>query len=121
MESGPEQPRLNRGEQECQLGFRAQDHREWDTYHLDSSMGTSGQMRVNLLDPGLLVMGGHHLEYDLRVVRELAARGIETNVYSHVQVSAEVRAAVTASAQLTALFRISRIGTGARSTCCLAK
>jgi len=52
-------------------------------------------------------MGGHHLEYDLRVVRELAARGIETNVYSHVQVSAEVRAAVTASAQLIALFRIS--------------
>lgn len=41
------------------------------------------------------------------MVRELAARGIETNVYSHVQVSAQVRAAVTESAQLTPLFRIS--------------
>ena len=34
------------------------------------------RLRANILDPGLTGAGGHHLEYDLRVARELMCRGI---------------------------------------------
>ena len=64
-------------------------------------------MRVNILDPGLLFAGGHHLEYDLGVARELAARGHEATVYSHVRIDRQAREAVAAVTRIEPIFRTS--------------
>ncbi len=63
-------------------------------------------MRINLLDPGLVAVAGHHLEYDLRIALELASRGHDARVYAHVKVGAEVRALFPASVEVTPIFRV---------------
>jgi hypothetical protein len=64
-------------------------------------------MRINILDPGLIFSGGHHLEYDLGLARELIARGHQTCVYSHVRVSQPTLDAVSAIARIEPIFRAS--------------
>lgn len=62
-------------------------------------------MRVNILDPGLIFSGGHHLEYDIRIAEELIRRGHEARVYSHARISDSARESVAAIAPAIPLFR----------------
>jgi hypothetical protein len=61
-------------------------------------------MIINLLDPGLYHIEGHHLEWDRRIAAELIARGHELTVYAHSGVSADVRAMFPHPIKLVPLF-----------------
>jgi glycosyltransferase involved in cell wall biosynthesis len=62
-------------------------------------------MIINLLDPGLLQIEGHHLEWDRRIAAELIAQGHELTVYSHVGITPEVCAKFPDPIKLVPLFR----------------
>lgn len=62
-------------------------------------------MIINILDPGLSVIGGHHLEWDRLIAAELSAQGHSVTIYSHLGIAPETRAALGAGTKLVPLFR----------------
>lgn len=62
-------------------------------------------MLINILDPGLSIVGGHHLEWDQLIAAELVAQGHDVSVYSHIGIVAEARAAFDRRVKLQPLFR----------------
>ena len=64
-------------------------------------------MKINLLDPGLQGMHGHHLEWDLRVVEELRRCGHDVVVYANAGIGQDAAAAVAALSPLVRHFRFS--------------
>lgn len=62
-------------------------------------------MIINILDPGLSIAGGHHLEWDRSIATELVAQGHELTVYSHAGILPGVRAAFDGCAELVPVFR----------------
>lgn len=62
-------------------------------------------MIINILDPGLSIVGGHHLEWDVRIASELAAQGHQVTVYSHASITPEARAAFRKPVALVPIFR----------------
>jgi hypothetical protein len=63
-------------------------------------------MRISLLDPGLSSLGGHHLEWDLRIVDELTSLGHEVEVFSSTGVDPKVVELLSGRARLSPVFRI---------------
>lgn len=62
-------------------------------------------MLINILDPGLSIVGGHHLEWDMSIAAELVAQGHEVTVYSHIGIVPDARAAFDRRIELQPLFR----------------
>lgn len=62
-------------------------------------------MIINILDPGLHGIGGHHLEWDRALATELAAQGHEVAVYGHVAMSPETLAAFPDPIRVVPIFR----------------
>jgi glycosyltransferase involved in cell wall biosynthesis len=61
-------------------------------------------MRIGLLDPGLLNRSGHHLEWDLRVVDELASLGHSVEVFANKRADRKVIESFSDRAKLWPLF-----------------
>ena len=62
-------------------------------------------MRISLLDPWLVDVGGHFLDWDLRIVGELTALGHEVRVYSHTSISATARRLASVRVDTIPIFR----------------
>ncbi|OGA15136.1 MAG: hypothetical protein A3H32_01745 [Betaproteobacteria bacterium RIFCSPLOWO2_02_FULL_63_19] len=62
-------------------------------------------MRVSLLDPWLYDVGGHFLDWDLRIVDELKALGHEVRLYSHTSISTNAQRHASARAEVFPIFR----------------
>ena len=62
-------------------------------------------MLINILDPGLSIVGGHHLEWDQSIAAELVAQEHDVTLYSHVGIVPEARAAFDHRVRLEPLFR----------------
>ncbi len=62
-------------------------------------------MIINLFDPGLSFVGGHHLQWDRLLAEELAAQGHTVTVYCHKGIVPEARAAFRDPVALVPLFR----------------
>ena len=63
-------------------------------------------MRIDILDPGLYTKAGHHLEWNLRLARELTARGHKVHVHSHMNLDVEAAKLLSHCALVTPRFRI---------------
>jgi hypothetical protein len=62
-------------------------------------------MRISLLDPGLISLSGHHLDWDLRIVDELTSLGHRVEVFASNRVKPKVVALFSGRARLSPLFR----------------
>lgn len=63
-------------------------------------------MNIALLDPGLHGMGGHHLDLDLKIVRELKSRGHRVSVFAHRQLDVRAVKLLQSADGVTSLFRV---------------
>ncbi len=62
-------------------------------------------MNINLLDPGLLQLCGHHFDIDYKVVRQLVSAGHSVRVYSHINADKAIAASLSSMAKTVPLFR----------------
>jgi hypothetical protein len=62
-------------------------------------------MRISLLDPALESVGGHHLEWNLRIVDELTSLGHRVDVFAGSGVERRVVEAFSGRASVSALFK----------------
>ena len=68
-------------------------------------------MKISLLDPGLVLLGGHHFDLDLRLGRELARRGHDVVVHGFADLNPELRTAAEASGmEIHPTFRVPTYG-----------
>lgn len=65
------------------------------------------KIRINLCDPGLIGVSGHHFDLAMKMAKWLTERGYDLRVFSHVSASEEVRNAISAIAPVQPLFRAS--------------
>lgn len=63
-------------------------------------------MRVSICDPWLIDVGGHFLDWNLRIARELMTRGHEVHMYTGVNISDKAIKLVSRQCQLTPIFRL---------------
>lgn len=63
-------------------------------------------MRINLMDPALQNVAGHHLDLDLKVARVLSGQGHSVRVYAQEAASQDVLSAFGSIADITPLFRV---------------
>ena len=64
-------------------------------------------MKINLMDPGLVRVAGHHFDIDLNVARQLVADGHSVHVYANAKATDQVVDAFAPVAPITRLFRVS--------------
>jgi hypothetical protein len=62
-------------------------------------------MIINILDPGLSIVGGHHLEWDRLVAAELVRQGHVVTVYCHASITPEARSKFSEPIKLVPLFK----------------
>jgi hypothetical protein len=63
-------------------------------------------MKINLLDPGLLRIGGHHHDWDHRIANLLVSRGHDVIVYANAYAADDVTVAFDAAVRVEKLFRL---------------
>lgn len=67
----------------------------------------TGYMRIHLFDPGYIRIGGHHVEWDSLIARELVARGHEVRLYCSSEVTETAAQAFAAYGPVMPLFDVS--------------
>ncbi len=63
-------------------------------------------MKINLLDPGLLRVGGHHHDWDHRIANLLVSQGHDVVVYANANAADEVTVGFDAAVRVEKLFRL---------------
>ncbi|MCK9202613.1 MAG: glycosyltransferase [Gallionella sp.] len=63
-------------------------------------------MDIALLDPGLHSSAGHHLDLDIKIVRELKQRGHRVSVFAHKKLDARAADQLKSADRVTPLFRV---------------
>ena len=63
-------------------------------------------MRISLLDPALVSLAGHHLEWNLKIVDELTSLGHRVEVFAHVSVERKVVESFSGRASVSPLFKV---------------
>lgn len=61
-------------------------------------------MKVNIMDPALVVKGGHYFDWDLRIAQTLKKMGHEVHVYAHKTIKPDVTDSLSQSGGVTGLF-----------------
>lgn len=64
-------------------------------------------MNINLMDPGLANVAGHHFDADLKIARTLAEDGHRVRIYAHATASEHVLRAFRSHGEIQPLFRSS--------------
>lgn len=67
----------------------------------------TGYMRIHLFDPGYIRIGGHHVEWDSLIARELVERGHEVRLYCSSEVTETAAQAFAAYGPVMPLFDVS--------------
>lgn len=62
-------------------------------------------MRINILDPGLEYLGGHHLETDAAVASALINQGHQVHIFANRDASDEVAARIPSGVGFSRIFR----------------
>src|SRR4029079_2644289 len=62
-------------------------------------------MRINILDPGLEYLGGHHLETDAAVASALINQGHQVHIFGNRDASDEVAARIPRGVGFSRIFR----------------
>ena len=64
-------------------------------------------MDIALLDPDLHTNAGHHLDLNLKILRELKRRGHRVSVFAHQKLDARTAGLLKSADRVTPLFRVS--------------
>lgn len=72
---------------------------------IDPGFKGAPPLKINLLDPGLTSVAGHHFDIDLRVARQLLQDGHELHVYAHASASKAIIDEMSTIAPISRLFR----------------